>query len=156
MQLRPAQSVEAPALTALAIRSKAHWGYDEAFLLACQQELTVTESRIASACWPCIVAVSLKPVNPSLVGFYLLSRKSEWVAELDALFVAPERIGTGRGRQLLEHALNVLRSDHIQMLEIQSDPGAKGFYERMGAQPIGHRASGSVPGRQLPLLQTKL
>ena len=33
--IRAAAPGEGPALTALALRSKAHWGYDEGFLAAC-------------------------------------------------------------------------------------------------------------------------
>jgi hypothetical protein len=37
--IRPAQADEVEALTALALRSKAHWGYDDAFMEACRAEL---------------------------------------------------------------------------------------------------------------------
>ena len=37
--LRPAHADEAPALSALCLRSKAHWGYDAAFMRACVAEL---------------------------------------------------------------------------------------------------------------------
>ena len=33
---------DAPALTLLALRSKAVWGYDAAFIAACRDELTLT------------------------------------------------------------------------------------------------------------------
>ncbi|MEE8545291.1 MAG: hypothetical protein V3T29_05715 [Alphaproteobacteria bacterium] len=46
--IRPARPGEAAALTDLALRSKAHWGYDAAFMAACRAELTVTPAQAAS------------------------------------------------------------------------------------------------------------
>lgn len=41
MKVRSATEDECEALSRLAIRSKSHWGYDDAFLEACRAELTV-------------------------------------------------------------------------------------------------------------------
>ena len=46
--LRAARPEEAAAISALALRSKAHWGYDEAFLAACRAELTWTAAQCGS------------------------------------------------------------------------------------------------------------
>ena len=46
--IRLARRDDLAALTALAIRSKAHWGYDDAFMTACVDELTVTEAHLAA------------------------------------------------------------------------------------------------------------
>lgn len=46
--IRPARPDEAAALSALALHAKAHWGYDEAFLAACRDDLTVTPGDIAA------------------------------------------------------------------------------------------------------------
>ena len=45
--VRAAQAGEAPSLTALCLRSKAHWGYDAAFMRLCVPSLTVSEQSIA-------------------------------------------------------------------------------------------------------------
>ena len=39
--VRAARPAEAAAISALALRSKAHWGYDPAFLEACRDDLTI-------------------------------------------------------------------------------------------------------------------
>lgn len=44
--VRPAWPDEGPALSALAMEAKAHWGYDENFLEQCRAELTITYGRI--------------------------------------------------------------------------------------------------------------
>ena len=46
---------EADCLTALCMRSKAHWGYDAAFMHACREELRMTAvaaGSIAGRCLP--------------------------------------------------------------------------------------------------------
>ena len=44
--IRPARPGEADALTALAMRSKAHWGYDAEFMARARSVLTVTPDMI--------------------------------------------------------------------------------------------------------------
>ena len=52
-RVRPARPDEAEALTALVLRSKAHWGYDEAFTAACRDEHAVAAvGRVPSGSVP--------------------------------------------------------------------------------------------------------
>lgn len=150
--VREADPHEAGFLSALALRSKAHWGYSPDFLDACRNELTVDESRIGSENYWCFVAVE----NSSVVGFYALARMSSGVYELDALFVEAAHIGTGVGRLLIQHALEILSKRGGARLIIQGDPNATEFYRAAGARQIGHRESGSIPGRYLPLFALEI
>ena len=134
-------------MSALAVRSKAHWGYSKEFLAACRGELSVDASRIGSEDYRCFVAVE----NDSTAGFYTVERISEGVWELDALFVEPARIGTGVGRSLIRHAVHLLSECGAVRLMIQGDPNATDFYRAAGARRVGIRESGSIPGRHLPL-----
>ena len=147
--IREAHPHEASLLSALALRSKAHWGYSQEFLEACRNELTVDESRFGSDGYRCFVAVE----NESIAGFYAVEYISEGVWELDALFVEPARIGAGIGRSLVRHALHVVSKYGAVRLVIQGDPNATEFYRAAGARRIGTRESGSVPGRPLPLFE---
>lgn len=149
LKIRTAHVVEAELLTRLAVRSKAHWGYSQAFLEACRTELTVDASRFGSGDSMCFVAAD----DDSICGFYVLERVSASVYELDALFVAPEVIGEGIGRQLVEHAAELLRESGVARMIIQGDPHATGFYLSLGAQQVGARESDSIPGRYLPLFE---
>ncbi|MFF2520343.1 GNAT family N-acetyltransferase, partial [Streptomyces sp. NPDC058086] len=45
--IRPARAMEAEVLSDLALRSKAHWGYDAEFLDACRDELAVGAHEVA-------------------------------------------------------------------------------------------------------------
>lgn len=149
VRIRPAAGYEAGELTQLAVRSKAHWGYDEAFLASCHDELTV----IPSDCDGVRVMVAEK--NDDVVGFYQLAGESG-TGELVALFVDPPSIGTGIGKSLFVHALKRARELEMNSLIIDADPGAEPFYVRAGARRIGAVPSGSIKGRVLPQLEIRV
>ena len=151
--IRNAGADEASHLSGLALRSKAHWGYSRAFLDSCVDELTVHATQIESERSDVVVAER----SGKIVGFYLLERLSDSGPdsgfELSALFVEPEHIGSGVGRGLIRHALNVVAAKSGSRLVIQGDPNAEAFYRAAGARQVGSRESGSVPGRMLPLFE---
>jgi GNAT superfamily N-acetyltransferase len=149
--IRPAQPAEKPALDALCFRAKAHWGYDAAFMAKCRDALRVTEAAIAAR----LVFVAADPEDCPL-GVAALDLASPDSALLDLLFVEPSRIGSGLGAVLFRHAAAVARSRQARVLDIQADPFAAGFYERLGAHRIGMVASGVIPGRMLPLYRLDL
>ena len=139
-------------LSALAFRSKAFWGYDDEFMSACREELSVSGDDIRNssfAYWVCEVA-------GAVAGFYGLQRQTKHRYELVALFVGPNRIGTGIGKALVEHAKDVARTAGATAILIQGDPNAAGFYKAVGAVEIGQRESGSIPGRFLPEFEIDL
>ena len=91
--IRDAKPDEADALSALALRSKAHWGYAEEFIAACVDELTLTRRDIEKT------IVRVGNGGDGLAGYYQLVIEDD-VAEVEHLFVAPEAIGGGLGRTL--------------------------------------------------------
>ena len=147
LRLRDARPDEAALLSELARRSKAYWGYDDAFMLACRDELTWTHDEIAARPAAFVVAEA----NATVVGFYALAIAAGSDFELDALFVEPAWIGRGAGRALIEHARRRAAALGARRLAIQGDPHAERFYLAAGAVPAGYRESGSIPGRELPL-----
>ncbi len=147
--IREARREEASPLSELALRSKAHWGYSEEFLVSCRSELTVDPDRIGSEDYQCFVAVN----EDEVLGFYTVKKVSNGVYELEALFVEPRYIGTGVGRSLIQHAVSSLSRQGAARLIIQGDPNATDFYVAAGARQIGSRESGSIPGRYLPLFE---
>ncbi|MEJ8640513.1 hypothetical protein WKI68_01855 [Streptomyces sp. MS1.HAVA.3] len=46
--VRAARAAEAEAMTGLAMRSKAHWGYDAGFLSACAEELRIRPDDVTA------------------------------------------------------------------------------------------------------------
>ena len=149
LTLRTPWPDEAGRLTELCLRSKAVWGYDEAFLEACRAELTVTPPLMRAS--PFIVA----EIDGTLVGLAQVTVKGN-IAELDKLFVEPTQLRGGCGRALLGWAIATARDAGAVALIIESDPGAAGFYRRLGAVEDGTAPSGSIPGRVLPRLKIAL
>lgn len=148
MEIRAAEAGEADLLSELAFRSKAHWGYDDAFMIACREELTYTPEQVAAGVFRVVED------EGEVRGFHALVKISPSALELEAMFVSPAHIGRGYGRALMEDALERARqTEHVERLVIQADPNAAAFYERAGARLIGERASDSIRGRMLPLYE---
>jgi GNAT superfamily N-acetyltransferase len=148
--IRRARPAEAALLSALALRSKAHWGYDAEFLAACQDDLTLSADDIATS----TIYVFDGADAPS--GFYRLILQDNGVAELDALFVEPAAMGEGVGRRLWRHAVSTATKLGCSEMVWQSDPQAEGFYLAMGARHAGESASTVMPGRMLPFMRFRL
>jgi len=149
MRLRRARAEDVVNLTALALRSKAHWGYSDAFMAACHAELAVCEEDLARRRYVVVEDAGVR-------GFYGLDPVDGSAAELDSLFVEPDSIGRGYGRALMQDALQAARAAGARRLIIQADPNAVEFYRAAGAVVVGERASASIPGRTLPLLEIEL
>jgi GNAT superfamily N-acetyltransferase len=149
MKLRPGRPSEAAVLTGLALRSKAHWGYDEAFMAACRDELTVGPGDMRDR------RTTVAEEDGRVLGFTALSGEPPEGA-LAMMFVEPGAIGRGVGRFLFEHTMGHARRLGFEALTIDADPNAEPFYTAMGAVRIGATPSGSVPGRELPLLRIAL
>jgi ribosomal protein S18 acetylase RimI-like enzyme len=146
---RDARDNEAGLLGEVALRSKGHWGYGEDFLEACRAELTFRPEDVAAR----RIVVVDSPAG--VVGFYSIDGQPP-SGELGNLWVVPERIGTGLGRKLWQHAVATAGKAGYTSLRIEADPNAVGFYKAMGAEQIGEVPSGSIPGRALPLLAFRL
>ncbi|WP_170132137.1 GNAT family N-acetyltransferase [Arenicella xantha] len=138
------------------MRSKAHWGYDEAFMQACRPELTVTDEDLANADSYYCIAQLYESLERKLIGFYKLQVQTQQRVELDALFVDPKYIGQGIGRVLFNHAEGFATALGASEMLVQSDPNAVEFYQTMGGVVFGETASGSISGRQLPVLKFAL
>lgn len=149
IDMRPARAEEAGALSRLALRSKAHWGYDVTFLEACRPALTFAPHELAAR--RAMVAEELGQV----VGFYTLEGMPP-VADLGNLWVDPTHMRRGVGRRLWEHAVASARAVGFTSMLIDADPYAESFYLAMGAERIGTVSSTVVPGRRLPQLRYRL
>jgi GNAT superfamily N-acetyltransferase len=149
IRLRDARQNELPYLGGLCLRSKAVWGYDDAFMAACRTELTLHAGELRTT------HVQVAERDAMLVGLAQL-KVTGGDAELMKLFVEPALLGSGIGRLLFEWAMERARALGAARITIEADPGAVPFYERMGAHRAGFAPSQSIPGRMLPLLQVEL
>ena len=149
MTIRRARADDRDALAALAFRSKAHWGYDEAFMERSRDVLTPTAAYLVND--PVYVA---EDDAGTPIGFYGFVREGRelW---LNDLWIEPTLIRSGAGRALFAHAAATARASGEAFFFIESDPNAEGFYLALGAARTGERvAAGS--GRVLPVLRYDL
>jgi GNAT superfamily N-acetyltransferase len=149
IRLRDIRQDEFPFLDGLCLRSKAVWGYDDAFMAACRTEMTLHPDDLRTT------QLQVAERDATAVGLAQL-KVSGGDAELMKLFVEPALLGSGIGRLLFAWATQRARSLGAVRMMIEADPGAAPFYERMGARYAGLAPSQSIPGRMLPLLQMEL
>ena len=145
MRLRPAVVAELDRLSDLCMRSKAVWGYDEAFMAACRRELTLTAGDLNDT------DIQVAEDDDGLCGVAQLSVFGEQAC-IEKLFVDPEGLGRGVGRRLYDWCVAVARDRGARVLVIEADPDAEAFYLKMGAVRDGQVPSGSIQGRMLPRL----
>ncbi|MEE4299605.1 MAG: GNAT family N-acetyltransferase [Pseudomonadales bacterium] len=150
LTIRDAAAADLVTLASLALRSKGHWGYASEHLAVMRAELSWDEDDLGRMCF------RVGETRGGLVGFAAVEPLGEGCGELEALFVAPEHIGTGAGRALMDDAKAQAIRLGCRVLVIQSDPHAEGFYLAAGARRVGERPSMSIPGRALPLLELGL
>lgn len=146
--VREARADEAEALTELAMRAKASWGYDAAFMAACREELTITPAKMAR--WRVWVA----DAGDEIAGMVALSLDGG--AEVEDFFVEPAFQGRGVGAALMAELIAAARAAGATALEVDADPNAEAIYTRLGFTTIGRSPSGSIPGRFLPRMRRPL
>lgn len=146
MQIRAAKPEDAARLTEIAFAAKRHWGYPEGWIESWRDILTVKPEFIASH--ETFSAV----IDGQTVGFYALGEKDGRL-DLLHLWVLPDWMGRGIGRSLFYHALERTRALGFGELEIESDPNAEGFYQRLGARRVGTNIhTVEQQRRELPVL----
>jgi len=145
MKVREALLNEANELSELALNSKATWDYSEEFILACKEDLTITEAYIVNNYVYVLENQGVK------IGFFSFLRKEE--DALDFLYLHPNYKGKGYGKLLWQSVVERAANLGIKRFTIDSDPNAKGYYMKMGAKLIGETPSTVFKNRILPLLQ---
>ncbi|CAG0978068.1 diamine N-acetyltransferase [Anaerolineales bacterium] len=141
---------QAAELTTLTIAAKRHWNYSEKWIQIWLPLLTISPEYIReNETWAAVQ-------NGRCIAYYSLKSDSEFLW-LDNLWVLPEFMGQGIGRELFHHALERSRALGAATLKIESDPNAQSFYEKMGARKVGEQHT-EVDGqpRMLPLMKIGL
>jgi N-acetylglutamate synthase-like GNAT family acetyltransferase len=147
--IRPARREDCAALTDLAMRSKAVWGYDAAFMEACREELTITPEMLDSD------IVKVLEADGALAGFYRLKLENG-VVEVYDFFIDPAQLRQGHGKRLWAALMDDARGYGVKTLGVDADPQAEAFYAAMGMRRVGEAPSASIPGRMLPRLTLDL
>jgi ribosomal protein S18 acetylase RimI-like enzyme len=150
ISIRRAAPKEAKTLTEIAIAAKRHWGYPERWMEFWTPQLTFSPAYFEeNESWAA-------ETDHTPIGFYTILEKdgSAW---LENLWVSPEFIGKGVGKELFLHAVALARQRGYERLQLEADPNATGFYEKMGMKKVGERVS-EVEGqpRVLPMMELRL
>lgn len=132
--IRRVRPGEADALTRIAIAAKRHWGYPEHWMEIWIPEMTFTPDYFeTNESW---VAVE----QDAPIAFYTVQER-EGSAWIENMWVDPAWIGHGIGKKLFQHAVACAKAQGYQTLQLEAEPNAVGFYEKMGMNKIGERLS---------------
>jgi GNAT superfamily N-acetyltransferase len=145
--VRAGRPDEAALLAALAVRSKAHWGYPADLLARFARTYGLTAEVVASN------DVRVLERHGRVRGFSTVLHRGP-VAVLDDLWLEPEEIGHGSGRLLFDDAVARAAAAGAGVVEWDAEPGAVGFYERMGGVTTGW--VDSPLGRRIPRMRLTL
>jgi ribosomal protein S18 acetylase RimI-like enzyme len=132
ISIHRATSEQANVLSSIAFAAKAYWGYPERWMEMWRPQLTFSAKYFEE--YESWVAVA----DQTPVGFYTLEERSgnAWI---ENLWVLPAYIGKGVGKKLFSHALERARQRGYKILQLEADPNAVGFYEKMGMYQIRQR-----------------
>jgi len=147
--IRRSTPEEAATLTQIALDAKRYWGYPEHWIKHWESDLTISSDFIRDN------HVYVADEDGEVRGFYALC-VGDSKAELDHMWVRPDCIGTGLGKELFLDAMERAATLDVGAVELSADPNAAGFYRRMGATQIGE-IDGTIDGhvRKLPRMTIK-
>jgi len=147
--IRRSTPEEAATLTQIALDAKRYWGYPEHWVKHWESDLTISSDFIRDN------HVYVADEDGEVRGFYALCVEDS-KAELEHMWVTPECIGTGVGKELFLDAMERAATLDVRAVELSADPNAAGFYRRMGAMQIGEINS-TIDGqvRKLPRMAIK-
>jgi GNAT superfamily N-acetyltransferase len=150
ISIRRALPEDAVPLSQIALAAKRHWGYPERWIEVWKPQLTFGPEYFSqNESW-------LAELNSVPIAFYTLLER-DGIAWLENLWVSPDRIGQGIGKELFLHSLELSRQKGYKGLQLEADPNAQGFYEKMGMKKSGERVS-AIEGqpRILPIMEIQL
>jgi GNAT superfamily N-acetyltransferase len=148
VKIRPANSGEAQRLREIAFASKSYWGYERERVQRWSDALDFSPTGLAGK------EVYVAEAEGRAIAWSALIPKGE-VLWLDDLWVEPESIGKAIGSKLFRQAVERARHLGATRLELEAEPNAVGFYERLGARYLRDSEPGEW-GRVLPVMGLQL
>jgi GNAT superfamily N-acetyltransferase len=128
--IRPARTDERETLTELQRRASLMWPEDRPYLLANPHVIDLPADQIAEG------RVAVWDEGSRALGFVVVLPRDDGAAQLDGLFVEPDRWGRGIGRRLVDHALERARTGGAVSLNLVANRQATGFYAKCGFEPL--------------------
>ena len=131
VHIRPAVAAERSLLESLQSRASLSNPGDRDALLHHPDAIDVPLEQIESG------QVFVAENEGAIVGFAAVVPRADGNAELDALFVEPERWRHGIGRALIGHAVERARASGAEALHVIGNPHAELFYRASGFETTG-------------------
>ena len=142
--VRKALVGEAAVLRSICLQSKRSWGYSDEFMTRFSEQTIMDANSISTD----YVVVACQ--GETIIGWLrMLTNRAPMI--LDDLWVLPTVFGKGVGRLLFNEAVSVAKERGQSEFELDSDPNAQGFYERMGCIKVGETFSSM--GRYVPRMR---
>ncbi|HZQ06574.1 MAG TPA: GNAT family N-acetyltransferase [Anaerolineae bacterium] len=147
MEIVRATPDDAETLTRICVAAKAYWGYPSEWMERWAPTLRITPEFIE------FEQVYVARINDEAVGFYgLICTPPTFI--LEHLWIEPSHIRQGIGEQLFYHAVNLANEMGAQRIELEAEPNAVGFYEKMGMRRVRDKIGDFE--RVLPIMELKL
>lgn len=146
IEILKADTTDAEQLTEIAWQSKSHWNYPKEWMELWREGLKITEEIIQKN-----EVFKLVLANEEIVGCCVLITEED-VLWIEHLWILPNYIGHGFGKQLLETVLQETLQPIHQKIKVVSDINAEIFYQKMGFQTVDQYAS-KPKGRFLPIME---
>ena len=145
--IRSARSEERRELEELQRRSSMHQPMYREQLAAHPDAIDLPPDQIAAG------LVRVAELRGAIVGFSALLEPVSGACDLDALFVEPEQMRSGIGRQLVDDAAAIARRHGAVRIEVVANPQALAFYEAVGFRAVGEAMTrfGPAPRMSLPV-----
>jgi hypothetical protein len=133
-------------LTEIVIQSKKSWGYSDELMTLWKPDFVINAAYISEND---VIKVLDRAI---FIGFFALKKNAGAVMELDHLWLTPDNIRKGYGRQIFKQIFDILRSKAIKQVSLVAEPNAKGFYDKMGGVVTGKLHS-KISGRDLDIYE---
>ncbi|GHV54567.1 hypothetical protein FACS1894216_14860 [Synergistales bacterium] len=140
LTIRPAMPYEADRLSHICFRAMAYRGSTTELLNGLEEtdHFSVSPDDIEAN----MAYVAEDEEEGDAVGFYLM-RASENECVVNKFYVIPESVGEDARAHLFFHACEMAETAGAECLTIEAEPEAMGFFEEMGAEPIGDSRAGA-------------
>lgn len=143
ISFKTAARSDADTLSKISIAAKRYWDYPEAWIAAWLPDLLISEAYIREN------QVMKVELNREMIGFCAIERERGYY-EIGHLWVLPQYIGHGIGKQLLEKSIAKFVPRGAK-LKVVADPNAEAFYEKQGFRTTDQVESYPA-GRFLPVM----
>ena len=134
-------------LNEISVRSKKHWRYPDEWVERWLDDLHLKEYDFKNQ------YILIIEIDRQIVGFCSISKEDNYF-EILHLWLLPDYIGKGYGRQLLNNAIEMFVPEN-SLIKVEAEPNAEDFYQKNGFATVGKRES-YPPGRFLPLMEKRV